>query len=157
MEQLKTGDTKSSWATAGAGVGAGRQLEPAVIPQTGAGIGGIVPAGLGSILHAGSLVPGWDLAMGPGNGRTGCWGWRGQHSVSPETEPNPPTFGVFGQWGCGVPHIPHPSPAAVPGVGGLSPLTPSCHPRSSIACPHPSACLFPSAVQLICLHPSNFI
>lgn len=72
MEQLKTGDTKSSWATAGAGVGAGRQLEPAVIPQTGAGIGGIVPAGLGSILHAGSLVPGWDLGMGPGNG---TWQW----------------------------------------------------------------------------------
>lgn len=44
---------------------------------------------------------------------------------------------------------------AEPAPGGTSGL-PS-HSCSSIDCPHPSNCLFPSAVQLICLHPSNFI
>lgn len=62
---------------------------------------------------------------------------------------------------------PHPSPQK-PGPPDLlrrrwaepaSGETPALHSRpcSSIDCPHPSARLFPSAVQLICLHPSNFI
>lgn len=44
---------------------------------------------------------------------------------------------------------------AEPALGGTP--APHSHPRSSIDCLHPSARLFPSAVQLICLHPSNFI
>lgn len=119
MEQLKTGDMKSSWAMAGAGVGAGRQMELGAIPQAGAGTGGITPARLGSILGARCLAGTW--ARDGGNGRIGCWGWRRQHNVFPEIEPNPHRFGVFGHWGYGVPLIPHPSPVAVPGVGGLSP------------------------------------
>lgn len=73
---------------------------------------------------------------------------------------------VLNQFPCGElkAEPPHPStqkpgPAVAPGAeaapGGTSGL-PS-HPCSSIHCPHPSHCLFPSAVQLICLHPSNFI
>lgn len=92
MEQLKTGDVKSSWAMAGAGVGAGGQLKPDVIPQTGAGIhpacwklGGWLGLGQGMVAMGGQGV-------GDGEDSTVCSLRQSQILTD---------LGSCGQWGRG--------------------------------------------------------